>query len=388
MSATLQNSIESPAADAALPCGTTLVSTRRQGGALEISLLGDWRVADGALQPGLPATILASHAAALTFNSDALGRWDTALIAFVAALRTQAIAAGSTVDTAGLPKPALKLLDLCQAAVAITPTPRPGLVSRTGQAVLDAQHEAAEVTALVGNIALRAGAALRGRAMTQGGDVLRCMAEAGPSALIIVGIINVLVGAILAFVGAVQLRRFGADIYVASLVGIAMVREMAALMTAIIMAGRTGGAYAANLATMQGNEELDALRGFGIPLFDYLVLPRIVALTLMMPVLYLWGCAVGILGGFVVASLTLSLSAVSYFEEIRNSVSLSQFGIGLVKALAFGALIALLSCRVGLRAGRSAADVGKAATTGVVAGVIGVITLDAIVDLCANVLDI
>ena len=246
--------------------------------------------------------------------------------------------------------------------------------------------EAVEVAALVGATCLRGGAALRGRSSMRTCDVLDCMKDAGVAALPIVTVVNVLVGGILAFVGAIQLRPFGADIYVASLVGIAVVREMAALMTAIIMSGRTGGAYAANIATMQGNEELDALRAIGIPVFDYLVLPRVLALTAMMPILYLYGCAVGILGGLVVSVATLNVSAISFVTKMRAAVSLGQFGLGVAKSLTFGALIAIAACRIGLRAGRSAADVGQAATTAVVASVVGVIVLDAAFAICANAL--
>jgi phospholipid/cholesterol/gamma-HCH transport system permease protein len=196
------------------------------------------------------------------------------------------------------------------------------------------------------------------------------------------------VGGILAFVGAVQLRRFGAQIFVADLVGIAMAREMAAMMTAIVMAGRTGGAYAAQIATMQGNEEIDALKALGIPVFDYLVLPRIIALVAMMPLLYLYACAVGLLGGLIVGMAVLDLTPAAYLEETRRAVSRVQFAIGLTKSVAFGALIALAGCHIGLRAGRSAADVGHAATSAVVAGVIGVIALDAVFAVCANALGI
>src|SRR6185436_11849121 len=143
---------------------------------------------------------------------------------------------------------------------------------------------------------------------------------------------NVLVGGILAFVGAVQLRKFGADIYIAALVGIATVREMAPLMTAIVMSGRTGGAYAAQIATMVGNEEIDALRAIGIPIYDYLILPRILALTFMMPLLYLYGCAVGIFGGFVVAVAMLNISPESFIDQTRQSVAGAQIVFGLVKS--------------------------------------------------------
>ncbi|MBX6376455.1 MAG: ABC transporter permease, partial [Acetobacteraceae bacterium] len=231
-------------------------------------------------------------------------------------------------------------------------------------------------------------AALAGRVRTRAVDVLVLMREAGASALGIVAICNGLIGAILAFVGAVQLRRFGAEIYVADLVGIALVREMAAVMTAIVMAGRTGGAYAANIAAMQGNEEIDALRAFGIPVFDYLVLPRILALVVMMPLLYIYACAVGLLGGLLVGMATLDLTATAYIEETRQAISGTQFALGLTKSVAFGVLVALAGCHIGLKAGRSAADVGRAATSAVVAGIIGVIALDAVFAVCSDALGI
>jgi phospholipid/cholesterol/gamma-HCH transport system permease protein len=218
-------------------------------------------------------------------------------------------------------------------------------------------------------------------------DLLTSVYDAGVAALPIVTIVNILVGGIVAFVGSLQLRKFGADIYIADLVGITMVREMAALMTAIVMSGRTGGAYAAQIATMLGNEEIDAIQAIGIPVYDYLILPRVLALTFMMPFLYLYGCAVGIFGGFVVAVAMLNLSPDSFIDETRLSVSGGQFVFGLVKAIAFGALIALVGCRSGLKSGRAAADVGLATTSAVVICIVGVIALDAVFAVCAHALD-
>jgi phospholipid/cholesterol/gamma-HCH transport system permease protein len=257
---------------------------------------------------------------------------------------------------------------------------------RLGQAALDKWAAGGEIATLVGETALRPAAALAGWARTRGTDVLLFMREAGANALGIVAIVNGLVGAILAFVGAVQLRRFGAGIFVADLVGIATVREMAAVMTAIVMAGRTGGAYAAQIATMQGNEEIDALRALGIPVYDYLILPRVVALVAMMPLLYLYACALGLLGGLVVGMATLDLSAVAYIEQTRAAVGGEQFALGLIKSVVFGALIALVGCHIGMKAGRSAADVGRAATSAVVVGIIGIIAIDAVFAVCANAL--
>jgi phospholipid/cholesterol/gamma-HCH transport system permease protein len=171
------------------------------------------------------------------------------------------------------------------------------------------------------------------------------------------------------------------------LVGIAMTREMAALMTAIVMSGRTGGAYAAQIAAMTGSEEIDALRAIGIPVYDYLILPKILALSLMMPVLYLYGCAVGILGGFLIAISMLNLSPETFIEQTRQSISGHEILFGLVKSITFGVMIAIAGCVCGLRAGRAATDVGRATTTAVVIGIVGVIALDAMFAVCAHVLD-
>jgi phospholipid/cholesterol/gamma-HCH transport system permease protein len=265
---------------------------------------------------------------------------------------------------------------------------RPSLVTRMGERYLNALSNTAGIATLVGETALRGMAALAHRTRTRAIDVVELVREAGFGALGIVAIVNALIGAIIAFVGAVQLQRFGAEIYVANLLGVAITREMAALVTAIVMAGRTGGAYAAHLATMQGNEEIDALNAFGISVFDFLVLPRIAALVTMMPLLYIYGCAIGLFGGFLVSILTMDLTPAAFLEQLRGAVASSQFAIGFIKSVVFGALIALTSCFIGLRAGRSAADVGRAATAAVVVGIIGIIAIDAVFAVCTNALDI
>ena len=368
----------------------------------ELWLTGDWVARETGLRDATTARqVLATAGGAvrLRFRTDGLGRWDSALIAFLQALRRAAAetpAAGAEprteLDETGLPEAARRLLALAAESGPAPPTAvspaADSLLARTGRRATARWAEAVAVAALVGETVLRGAAALGGRVWTRAVDVLELMREAGAGALGIVTIVNALVGGILAFVGAVQLRRFGAEIFVADLVGIAMAREMAAMMTAIVMAGRTGGAYAAQIATMQGNEEIDALKAFGIPVFDYLVLPRILALVAMMPLLYLYACAVGLLGGLVVGMATLDLTAAAYLQETQQAVSGTQFALGLTKSLAFGALVALAGCHIGLRAGRSAAEVGRAATGAVVAGIIGVIALDAVFAVCADALGI
>jgi len=175
---------------------------------------------------------------------------------------------------------------------------------------------------------------------------------------------------------------------VSNLIGVMEVREMAPLMTAIVMSGRTGSAYAAEIATMQGTEEIDALRAVGIPLFDYLTLPRVTALTTMMPMLCMYAGAVGILGGLTVAVYLMNISVGGFLTHLRGAVAGSDIVLGLVKSTAFGSWIAIAGCRIGLKAGRSATDVGHAATTAAVSGIVGVIALDAVFDVCANVFGI
>ncbi len=229
---------------------------------------------------------------------------------------------------------------------------------------------------------------LRGRARFRRSDLVLIIQECGAQALPIVSLISALVGLILAFVGAVQLLMFGAQIYVANLVGIAIVRVMGPIMTGIIMAGRTGAAFAAELGTMQVNEEVDALRTLGISPMEFLVLPRMLALALMMPLLCLYADLIGILGGLLVGVSMLDLDAVVYFNQTREAVSLKHFWIGLFHSVVFGVLVALAGCLRGMQCGRSASAVGQAATSAVVTGIVSIIVATAIITFICNILGI
>jgi len=360
-----------------------------EGARCVLTLSGDWIARRATMKPGAPADILEPPGiTSIAFETSRLGNWDSALLAFVSELHREADARGIELDEAGLPPSARRLLALLPQQPPAPPSPsRISLRAAIGKRTLGAWTELHAVAVMLGDAILRGGAALRGRARMRRADLLDCARDAGVSALPIVIIVNILMGGILAFVGAVQLRRFGAGIYVADLVGIAVVREMAALITAVVMSGRTGGAYAAHIATMLGNEEIDALLAVGVPLPDYLILPRIAALTFMMPLLYLYGSVAGIFGGFLVAIAMLNLAPMTFLDHVQSAVAGSQIVFGLSKSVAFGVLIAVTGCRVGLRAGRSAADVGHAATSAVVAGIVGVIALDAVFAVCANALD-
>jgi phospholipid/cholesterol/gamma-HCH transport system permease protein len=367
------------------------LTTQVTGGDTLITLAGDWiTLEDGGAAAETAALFDRKDLKAIAFDSQRLGRWDSSLLVFLSVVRIAAAPRSIRVDDSGIPIAARRLLALMpqQVTPAITPPKRTPWIERIGLRTIARWREVVAVTMLIGGQVLLTGAAVMGRARMRRVDFVSCMYDAGIAALPMVALVNVLVGAILAFVGAIELRRFGADIYIANLVGLAQVREMAAVMTAIVMCGRTGGAYAAEIASMQGSNELDALRVLGIPVQDYLVLPRVLALTLMTPVLYLYGSAVGILGGFAVAVSMLNISPELFMTQTRSAVTIHQVLFGLTKSLAFGGLIALAGCRIGLKAGRSATDVGHAATSAVVVSIIGIIMLDAIFAVCANALNL
>jgi phospholipid/cholesterol/gamma-HCH transport system permease protein len=226
----------------------------------------------------------------------------------------------------------------------------------------------------IGGVALATWSWVRGRAQYRRVDLLTHLQAAGLEALPVVGLVNLLLGLILAFVGAIQLRLFDATIYTANLVAIAMIRDMAALMTAIVMAGRSGASYAAQLGTMQVNQEVDALTTLGVSPLEFLVMPRVIALVIMVPLLTVYAGVLGVIGGGVVGVALLDLPLTAYYTQTINAISLEHLAGGLLKAASYGALVGMAGCFEGLRAERSSAGVGNAATTAVVNSIVLVIS--------------
>jgi len=373
------------------------ISLQKRGSAYSLCLSGDWIARQSGLRSKAESREWVKKVGTTPLRIDVLdvGHWDSALVVFIRDLKEaceETSGFATSIILEDLPESIQRLLSLAggvKALDAFSPNKQlPSLAARVGLQVIDMWSETTRVMELVGNTILRCLACFGGKAHVRSVDIMHELQESGVKALGIVSIVNLLVGAILAFVGAVQLQRFGAGIYVADLVGLSVVREMAAVMTGIVMAGRTGGAYAAHIATMQGNEEIDALKALGIPVYDFLILPRVMALVTMMPLLYLYACAVGLFGGFIVSVATLDLTPAAFMNELQGALAGKQFFIGLTKSIFFGALIALVGCHIGLKAGRSAADVGRAATSAVVAGIVGIIALDAIFAVCLNALGI
>ncbi len=368
------------------------VDIRRAGpdGAL-VALSGAWRNEDR-----LPDATEALRGLAagppvrrLAFETGGITAWDSGLVTFVLKVLGETKARGISADRAGLPDGVQRLLRLVEAVpekqTGRGGTPPPWL-ARMGVRAIAAWSAAVAGLVFLGEGILAFGALLHGRARFRSSDLFFVIQECGPRALGIVSLISFLIGLILAFVGAVQLQQFGASIFVANLVAIAMTREIGCIMTAIVMAGRTGAAFAAQLGTMNTNQEIDALSTMGISPMEFLVLPRMLALILMMPLLTIYSDLVGILGGAVVAVGMLGITPTEYFEQTRGAVHVTDFLLGVGKSAVFGVVVALAGCLRGMQSGRSAAAVGLAATSAVVTSIVLLIVLDGIFAVILNVL--
>ena len=319
-------------------------------------------------------------------------QWDSALISALLRLSNAAKETGQQLHFMNLPDGALELVQLATAVPvrqgAGKKDETPTVLAHIGNKVLTDYREALGFFFFLGESVKSFYRFVRGRARFRGSDLREILSDTGPEALPIVTLISVLVGVILAFVGAVQLKQFGAEVYVANLVSIAMVREMGCMMTGIIMAGRTGAAFAARIGTMQVNEEIDAYRTLGISPMDFIVLPRIIALVIMMPLLCLYANVLGILGGAVISIGAMGLSFTEYWNQTLIAVDMTDISLGLIKAFIFGIVIAITGCMNGMMSGRSASAVGDAATSAVVAGVVFIIVIDGLFAIVTSLLGI
>lgn len=325
----------------------------------------------------------------VTVDATAVAEWDSSLMLYALNLQAACQKQGLLWDFA-LPKGGEALLGLAQEGLAQErPSPSaPRAEGLTERWLHVAEKVGAEVHHLLEFLGALASALIRfitGRARTRWKDIVEFAIDSGPSALPIIGLSSVLVGMIVGYLGAVQLQEFGAGIYIADIVTIGMLREMGPLMTAIIMAGRTGAAYAARLGTMNANEEIDAIQILGIQPIEFLVLPRVIALVCALPILVLYTNLLGILGGAIVA-MGLDITPLQYFTQVGSSLGLDHLYVGLFKAGLFATLIAIAGCRAGIRAGRNSEGVGKATTQAVVIALLYLIVADATVNIICQLL--
>ena len=372
--------METPESD---PPASADVATRDDGTVL-VTLGGAWRLRGTVPSADrVHATLRETRGARarrVVVAAPPLGAWDTSLAVYVLAVREMAAAQGIACDLAALPEQVRQIVE----EVAIDPAKEPAekprrklLTTRLGEQTHRAMDAVHDHTRFFGECVQALVRVVMRPHVFRWGEGVEQMRRCGAAALPIVGLISALVGVIMAFVAALQLRQFGADIFVADLVGLAVFREMGPMMAAIVLTGRTGAAFAAELGNMVLGEEVDALETFGVRPVDFLVAPRLLALLLMMPLLALYADFLGVIGGALVAQGVLDIVPAAFFGELQTAVGLKDIGTGLIKSVVFGWIVAYSGCYRGMRAGRSSVAVGEATTGAVVMGILFIIVADA-----------
>jgi phospholipid/cholesterol/gamma-HCH transport system permease protein len=355
-----------------------------EGGTKVLELSGDWKLGGTAGFTGDESNIWPDF-----FDTVRLGSFDSTLPAYLLRMLREAelenpSLEGLREDLRGLMELALKVPEREDAK---SNDNEPHGITKLGMRSSKAWLSMMAFLEFVGETMLSTFRFFSGKARFRARDFWLTVQECGASALPIVALISFLIGMILAFVGNVQLASFGASLYIADLVGIAMVREMGVMMTAIIMSGRTGAAFAAHIGSMNANQEIDALKTFGFNPYDFLVLPRLFALVLMMPLLTIYSNVIGILGGMLVGA-GVGIPPQLFLTEMLTIVDLTQGSLGVIKSVFFGAAIAVAGCFHGMRSGSSSAAVGEATTRAVVASITAIIILDSAFAIIFTILDI
>ena len=360
---------------------------------LLIKLSGDWHISEGLLSENVVTLELASHTDInqINFNVSKELKWDSGLIAFLLKLFRECGKKNIKVASTGLPMEAQKLLSL---ALKVYEKAKPHQIEHKaffeelGENVLQALQKLNQALDFLGDIAVSFCRLLTGRSFFRWEDFFLLVKRCGVDTLLLVSLISLLVGMILAFVASIQLKMFGAQIYIADIVGIAMVRVLSAVMTGIIVSGRIGASFAAELGMMESNEEVDALKTLGVSPVEFLVLPRFLALVIMMPILTIYADFMAVLGGFLISVWMFHLNPLEYLTHTQLAVKLSFVWIGLVHSFVFGIIIAVAGCLRGIECKRNSAGVGEATTSAVVTAITGIVIATAIITFICQVLGV
>ena len=363
---------------------------------LTVNLIGDWILGQSVppwekVQASLLDALECSRT--LRFDCTRLHQWDSQLLSYLLKILELSEAHGVSVERDGLPYGVRGMLNLALSIPERQDTGRSkpesnGFLHTIGDRTLKGLKDFMDLAEFLGELTVALGRFIRGKARFRSEDLWSLITACGPRALPIISLISLLVGMILAFVGAVQLKLFGAQIFIADLVGLGMAREMGAMMTAILMSGRTGAAFAAELGSMTVNDEIDALKTSGFSPMEFLVLPRVLALFLMIPLLCLYADIVGMIGGAIVAQGLFDISYPEYLIQIQNRLRPIDFEVGIVKSAVFGVLVAIAGCMRGLQCSRSATAVGVATTSAVVTGIVFIVMSDAVMTLLVTALNL
>ncbi len=354
-------------------------------------LTGDWVLSNSRESMGKVLRTMPKEVRELSFDASALGEYDSALVGALFKCFEYCKANGVLFDLDALPDGPRELLRLAVSVPEVLSSKKltsGSVLNIIGSRTINALDSFSKQCEFIGELTIAFLNAIRGKARYRVCDLLAVIQAAGPEALPIVALISFLVGLILAFVGAIQLAKYGSQIFVADLVGIAMVREMGAIMVGIVMSGRTGAAFAAELGSMKVNEEISAFRTFGISPIEFLVFPRVLALILMFPLLTVFADIIGMLGGFVIGAGMFDISYDQYVNRTLEALNLVQISTGVLKSFVFGIIVACIGCRMGLQCENSSAGVGMATTSSVVQSITWIIVADAVFAVIFTIFDI
>jgi phospholipid/cholesterol/gamma-HCH transport system permease protein len=361
----------------------------------EITLSGAWTARGiGAIESGL-ASLRVSGTSAVAVDGSHIDALDTAGAWVVQGLLLRLRSAGAVVTLRGMNPAFSRLLDVVGQHVseqALLPKPvsaiSPSALTVVGQSSAAAWEQAAALLSFIGESALAFGTCVAHPAKWRWRPILFNIRSAGFDALPIVGLLSFLLGIVVAYQGADQLRRYGANIFVADLVGLSMLREFAPLITAIIVAGRSGSAYAAQIGTMAVTEEIDAMHTIGIAPMELLVLPKVIALVIALPLLTVFADMLGVAGGMIMARVQLGVGYVEFLERFTKAVSTTDYLVGVGKAPVFAAIIVMVGCFQGFRTKGGADSVGRQTTRSVVQSIFLVIVADALFSVAFSALDL
>jgi phospholipid/cholesterol/gamma-HCH transport system permease protein len=330
--------------------------------------------------------LLESRPGRVAFDLSRVEALDGGAAALLLELKHDVDAQGARTEIVGAEGGVRGMLELYGAHPArgkIRPPARMGILDQIGRETL-AMFGEARALDYVGDVVAAAGHAIRRPRAVHWPDVTRIMERAGADGMPIVLLISFLVGLVTAFQAAIQLRQFGANIFVADLVALSITRELGPLMTAIIVAGRSGAAFSAEIGTMKVSEEVDALRTLGLDPYLFLVFPRVIALVLVMPLLTVLSDVVGILGGLLVGISVLDLTVNAYVLETQKALGLWDVGSGMLKSVFFALNVSLIACQRGLATEGGAEGVGRATTSAVVTSLFALVVVDALFTVLFN----
>jgi phospholipid/cholesterol/gamma-HCH transport system permease protein len=321
------------------------------------------------------------ESAAVRLDLAGVTHFDSAGAAMILNLRRELQEKNSTLTISGANEEIsrfLRLFDFDRLSKTAAAPPRPvrHFFEQAGEFILEVGGDLSRMLRFIGNLTLNLLTDLRHPGKIRWGEVAYLMQQAGAEALPIIALLSLLIGLVTAFSSAVQLRQFGANIFIADLVGIGMTRELGPLITAIILTGRSGSAFAAEIGTMKISEELDALTVMGIKPVQYLILPRMIAVMLVMPFLTLFADLFGILGGVIISIASLDLTLVAFLNQLQQAIGLSDVFTGVFKAFVFGVLVAGVGCYRGLETRGGALSVGRSTTASVVSGIFLIVVAD------------